>query len=190
MDALTSPAYYATLANASFASSATGAVSTPDAASLLYYLDRYANTFLLPLVIGVGVVGNALSFCVFRFTALRNYPSNVYLSALAVADLAFLLALFLSWLGVLHVPVVQWPVVCRLNVYIGYVFGFLSVWLGAGGGQAGRGGGLHNGLGTMCIGLYGKGFKPMSRLYGDLVIWSRVYMIKWGYRGCAFINGT
>ena len=108
-------------------SSSISALTSP--ASLLYYLDRYANTFLLPLVIGLGVVGNALSFCVFRFTALRNYPSNVYLSALAVADCGFMVALFVNWLGVLHVPLVHLPVVCRINVYGGYVFGFLSVWL-------------------------------------------------------------
>ena len=104
-------------------------VTVDPSRSVLYYLDRYANTFILPLIIAVGIVGNTLSFCVFRFTALRSFPSNVYLSALAVADIGFLFALFLSWLGVLHVPVVHWPVVCRLNVYVGYVFGFLSVWL-------------------------------------------------------------
>ena len=99
-----------------------------DRTTVLYYVLRYSNSFLIPVIIVVGLVGNALSFCVFRCTSLRSYPSNVYLSALALADSGFLLMLSMTWLNVLHVPLFHTQGLCQLFVYLTYVFGFLSVW--------------------------------------------------------------
>ena len=52
----------------------------------------------VPIIIGVGVVGNVLSFLVFTCTYLRHVSSSIYLAALAVVDSVYLCVLFFSWL--------------------------------------------------------------------------------------------
>jgi len=52
----------------------------------------------VPIIIGVGVIGNAISFLVFTCTYLRHVSSSIYLAALAVVDTLYLCVLFFSWL--------------------------------------------------------------------------------------------
>jgi len=52
----------------------------------------------VPIIIGVGVVGNVISFLVFTCTYLRRVSSSIYLAALAVVDTVYLCVLFFSWL--------------------------------------------------------------------------------------------
>jgi len=54
--------------------------------------------YIIPLIIVIGVVGNALSLAVFSLTHLQRLSSSLYLSMLSVADIAFLLALLVVWL--------------------------------------------------------------------------------------------
>lgn len=122
---------FSELVNATYISNATSdmtSLNDVDKTTLLYHVLRYFNLFLMPAIVVVGLVGNTLSFCVFRCTALRSFPSNVYLSALALADSGFLLTLLMTWLNVLHIPLFHTQGLCQLFVYLTYVFGFLSVW--------------------------------------------------------------
>lgn len=57
-------------------------------------LDRY----LTPIIVGIGVVGNVVSFLVFTATYLRRMSSSVYLAALAIVDTVFLILVFCNWL--------------------------------------------------------------------------------------------
>jgi len=52
----------------------------------------------VPIIIGIGVIGNAISFLVFTCTYLRHVSSSIYLAALAVVDTLYLCVLFFSWL--------------------------------------------------------------------------------------------
>lgn len=52
----------------------------------------------VPIIVGVGVVGNVLSCLVFTCTYLRRVSSSVYLAALAVVDTVYLCVLLFSWL--------------------------------------------------------------------------------------------
>ena len=54
--------------------------------------------YVTPLIIVIGVVGNALSLAVFSLTYLHRLSSSLYLSMLSVADVVFLLALLVVWL--------------------------------------------------------------------------------------------
>ena len=59
---------------------------------------------------------------------MRTLSSSVYLISLLAADTGMLLSLFLVWLEALGFPLNHLPAVCRINVYVTYVFGFLSIW--------------------------------------------------------------
>ena len=52
----------------------------------------------VPIIIGVGVVGNVISFLVFTCTYLRRVSSSIYLAALAIVDTVYLCVLLFSWL--------------------------------------------------------------------------------------------
>jgi len=52
----------------------------------------------VPIIVGVGVIGNVISCLVFTCTYLRHVSSSIYLAALAVVDTAYLCVLFFSWL--------------------------------------------------------------------------------------------
>lgn len=87
-------------------------------------LDQY----LLPFIIIAGLVGNLVSFLVFCCTYLRRLSSSVYLSALAVADFVFLVALFFNWINGLGVRLIHADGWCQFFIYVTYVASFLSVW--------------------------------------------------------------
>jgi hypothetical protein len=57
------------------------------------------DLYLIPIIVGVGIVGNTVSFLVFTATYLRRMSSSVYLAALAVVDTVFLILVFLTWLS-------------------------------------------------------------------------------------------
>jgi len=59
----------------------------------------------VPIIIGVGVVGNIISCLVFTCTYLRRVSSSVYLAALAVVDSVYLCVLLFSWLVDLGIQV-------------------------------------------------------------------------------------
>lgn len=82
------------------------------------------HTYVLPVLMIVGLAGNAVSFIVFMCTHLKQTSCNVYLSALAMSDSAFLICVLLSWAdGVYNTN--GW---CQALVYLTHVTSFLSVW--------------------------------------------------------------
>lgn len=89
----------------------------------------YLYCYGLPCIIWVGIVGNIMSFVVFMSTNLRCKSSSVYLAALSVTDIWFLLSLFVVWLEWAGVRLVHSEGWCQATVYITYVSAFLSIWL-------------------------------------------------------------
>ena len=86
------------------------------------------NIYLIPIIIIVGVFGNGISFMVFIGTHLRRQSSSIYLAGLAIADVSFLLALFVGWFSWLRIHLFHRNVWCQVVVYVTYVGSFLSVW--------------------------------------------------------------
>lgn len=86
------------------------------------------DLYLIPAIIAIGLLGNFLSILVFSGTYLRRMSSSVYLTALAVTDIVFLLIILVTWLSNFDVVLVHTHVWCQLFVYLTYVTSFLSVW--------------------------------------------------------------
>ncbi len=61
--------------------------------AVMYFL----NTYVTPVVIFIGVLGNSLSFVVFVGTHLSRQSSSIYLAVLAAVDNVFLLTLLFVW---------------------------------------------------------------------------------------------
>lgn len=86
-------------------------------------------TYILPLIVLVGLVGNILAiYLILADKQMRNVSSSVYLSSLLVSDTGMLVNLFLVWLEVLGYPLNHVPAVCKISPYWTYVFGYLSIW--------------------------------------------------------------
>ena len=86
------------------------------------------DLYVLPIVVLIGLIGNTLSYAVFRGSYLRRYSSNVYLAALAWSDNIFLLCVLLSWTYLIGLDIYNKEGWCQSLVYFTYVTSFLSVW--------------------------------------------------------------
>ncbi|KAK2161382.1 hypothetical protein LSH36_117g00008 [Paralvinella palmiformis] len=87
------------------------------------------NTFCMPVIILVGLIGNTASFSVFIGTHLKYQSSSIYLAFLNMIDNLFLISLGLGvWFGWVRVYIFHRQVLCQLIVYVTYVSSFLSVW--------------------------------------------------------------
>ena len=95
---------------------------------LLLTITNGLDMFMVPILITIGVIGNTLSFVTFIFSNLKSLSSSVYLAALAIADIGFLLCVLASWITNFNVNLYHQPGWCQAFVYLTYVFSFLSVW--------------------------------------------------------------
>jgi hypothetical protein len=93
-----------------------------------YVIERIELCYSLTLIV-LGTIGNCISVLVFFTTKLRKLSSSFYLAALAVSDTGFLIALFISWLNSIGVPLFNISGVCEVDNYLIYVCSFLSAWL-------------------------------------------------------------
>lgn len=85
------------------------------------YLDqwmivKFLNQFYIPILIAFGVIGNSLSCIVFLTTRLRMRSSSLYLAALALADISYLLILLLLWLDFLGFRTFDYNVLCQVGL--------------------------------------------------------------------------
>lgn len=96
--------------------------------SYLHKIVHILNTFYIPTVIGLGLLGNIIAFAVFVATYLNRLSLSVYMAALAVSDSGFLVGLFISWLEYADMPLFHTNGWCQFVIYITYVCSFLSAW--------------------------------------------------------------
>ncbi|KAG0424986.1 hypothetical protein HPB47_027829 [Ixodes persulcatus] len=102
----------------------------PDVSMALRLLD-ILNTFYMPVVIYLGLVGNLLSLVTFFFTHLKSRTSSLYMGSLAISDAGFLFVLSFAWLQEQGVNVngQGW---CPILVFLSSAFSCCSVWLTVG----------------------------------------------------------
>jgi len=94
-----------------------------------YDFELNCYIYVLPIIVFVGLFGNCtLIFLISADKQMRNVSSSVYLASVLAADTGMLLSLLLTWLETLGFPLNHQPAICRINVYITYVCGFLSIW--------------------------------------------------------------
>ena len=85
--------------------------------------------YVLPIIVLVGLVGNLTSiYLILVDKQMRKVSSSVFLMSVLAADTGMLVSLLLVWIESLGYPLNHLPAVCRINVYLTYVFGFLSIW--------------------------------------------------------------
>ncbi|XP_064615837.1 thyrotropin-releasing hormone receptor-like [Liolophura sinensis] len=84
--------------------------------------------FMLPVVTGLGILGNCVSILAFRQPGLRKSSTSVYLIAMLVSDTGFLITLIWPYLEAKGINLTKQPGWCHVIVYLSYVSAFLSVW--------------------------------------------------------------
>lgn len=82
----------------------------------------------IPIIVIVGLTGNALSAVTFLHQNMRVMSCSQYLAARAVTDSGFLICLFVIWLQYVGVPIIHTNGVCQAEIFFSYLCGFLSVW--------------------------------------------------------------
>ncbi|XP_041361208.1 neuropeptides capa receptor-like [Gigantopelta aegis] len=95
---------------------------------LIQKIGTVLYTYILPVIVGSGFIGNSLSIWVFFRKSLRKLSSSVYVLAVLVSDTGFLVSLLFVWLEVLGYYLNHAQGVCQVLVYLTYVCSFLSVW--------------------------------------------------------------
>ena len=88
----------------------------------------YLTWYYMPLLIGGGVIGNILSLIVFLVTPLNQLSLSVYLAALAISDIGFLLSLLFGWIGGSKFALFHLNGCCQTVIFVSYTCSFLSVW--------------------------------------------------------------
>lgn len=89
---------------------------------------QHVELYVMPLVAIVGLTGNLISFAVFVATYMRRLSSSLYLAALSMVDMVFLICVLLSWGVNIGINVYQRDGWCQMFTYLTYVSSFLSVW--------------------------------------------------------------
>jgi len=78
-----------------------------------------------PVVVIAGLIGNLVALFVFSERSMQRRSSDVYLTAISVAGVAFLLCVMMSWTSI---NVYHFDGACQLLTYVTYVSSFLGVW--------------------------------------------------------------
>ncbi|XP_060584449.1 FMRFamide receptor-like [Ruditapes philippinarum] len=86
--------------------------------------------FAVPVICLLGLTGNTFSIVVFTRKCLRSKSCSVFLAARSFSDNGFLITLLVMWISsVFGLQLSRIDGVCRVIVFLTYVFGCLSVWL-------------------------------------------------------------
>ncbi|XP_067668039.1 C-C chemokine receptor type 2-like [Haliotis asinina] len=94
----------------------------------VYQTVLHLQTWTLPVVFSIGLIGNILAARTFLSPSLRQTSCCLYLATKSINDLVFLISLFVVWLYRLDVRVFKTVGVCQATVFMSYITGFLSVW--------------------------------------------------------------
>ena len=84
--------------------------------------------YLTPIIIVVGILGNALSLAVFSLTHLRRISSSLFLTTLSVADIFFLSSLAFVWLEKVDILLYTSYGWCPAVMYVSRVSGCVAAW--------------------------------------------------------------
>ncbi|KAH9502237.1 hypothetical protein Btru_070496 [Bulinus truncatus] len=87
------------------------------------------QTYFIPVICSLGIVGNLSSVAVFLTGNLKKKSCVMYLITKCLSDTFFLAALSIVWLDHLDVRWFHRQGICQMVIFITYVSGFSSVWL-------------------------------------------------------------
>lgn len=87
------------------------------------------HTYVLPVIILIGIIGNTISFLVYIGTPrLYRQSSSIYLAFLAMVDNISLVFIFVIWFGWVGIHIFHKNGWCQTIHYCTYVCSFLSAW--------------------------------------------------------------
>ena len=86
------------------------------------------NSYVIPIVCSLGIIGDVTSFLIFVFTSFRYQPCSQYLASLTFVDTLFLIANILSNILYFLPSLGLIPGYCHTMVFFSYVCSFLSAW--------------------------------------------------------------
>ncbi|RUS77250.1 hypothetical protein EGW08_014983 [Elysia chlorotica] len=86
------------------------------------------NTYAVPIICVLGIIGDVTSFLVFVISSFRYHPCSQYLAALAFVDTMFLLSQLINSLMTFFPSLAFAPGYCSVMVFLAYVCSFLSAW--------------------------------------------------------------
>lgn len=117
-----------TMANMSTATGNESGNITIDDSSISITPEQILFTYVLPIIIFVGLKGNIVSIIIFLDKELRHISSSVYILAVLCSDTGMLLNQTLSWFEVFRFTLIHKEGICQLFVFSSFVFAFLSEW--------------------------------------------------------------
>ena len=96
--------------------------------SIIMILIKDLHLFYSPIIIGLGLLGNTLTWLIFLRSRLRGLSSSHYLAAIVIVNTIYLLSLLIQWLSVYGPDLYNRPVWCQFVRFINSTSSFLSVW--------------------------------------------------------------
>ena len=98
----------------------------------VYWTNRCVESLRLyytPVVVGVGLTGNALNYVALSHGQVRKSSGVPYLQALSTIDALFLVLVFLIWLTLFDVELITMGGGCQAITLLTSICNFLTVWL-------------------------------------------------------------
>lgn len=95
-------------------------------------------TYIIPIILTVGLCGNVISLLVFRCSGMRKMSASLYLASLALADISVLLLYVLpEWIkhGLSYINpdasigFLEINIVCQLRMFLAYFSRMISSWV-------------------------------------------------------------
>lgn len=97
--------------------------------TVLSAISQFLNTYYIMFIILIGLIGNSITIVIFwRTTLTHTKKTSFYLISLALSDIGFLVILFFKYWDDHQVLMTfsKHVIACKLSVYLGYIFNFLS----------------------------------------------------------------
>lgn len=97
--------------------------------TILSTIAQFLNSYYIMFIIVVGLIGNSITIVIFwRTTLTHTKKTSFYLISLALSDIGFLVILFFKYWDDHQVLMTfsKHGIACKLSVYLGYIFNFLS----------------------------------------------------------------
>ncbi|XP_071114163.1 uncharacterized protein [Haliotis cracherodii] len=96
--------------------------------SKLEQLQKELDLVTMPAALSTGIVTNILIVCTFLITPVGRHPLSIYLTAVGLADLTFLLCSMILWISRNVFDIYNHTGMCQLTTYALFLSTFLGTW--------------------------------------------------------------
>ncbi|XP_067674991.1 uncharacterized protein [Haliotis asinina] len=100
----------------------------PRELSKLQQIQNELDLVTMPVALSTGIVTNILIVCTFLITPVGRHPLSIYLTAVGLADLTFLLCSMILWISRNVFDIYNHTGMCQLTTYALFLSTFLGTW--------------------------------------------------------------